>query len=575
MSAKVLEPKIFYGKEGEDSPRWMKRYECFRKACKWTDSEAVDYLDLFLEGRSLNWYKGFTILNKDWDTVKCKFLDVFTDEDEEITSWNELINFNTTGKDSIEIAGVLTHLFSKAKITSEPEKLKYLMKSLDPNKRRKILEAGADSFEKALETLSREEKYEKLIGEHDLVINSDKKVIKEMDTMNTLIKRFDDLSLNLINRDREIEKIIRGPIEKPRYRSYSNYKCFNCNQYGHRIDQCQVHKTDERHKKDSNLRGETVGNVPKEVNCVELELDETEIFASEKRPHIEDIDLTKKKTRVLDDVVEPNPLTKDRPIIQSRKPAMIKLSTTTVPYSISRDLANAKADLSYSQLLQVAPSIRSELIGLCRKQESKELNNVEFADTMGTNCRGLVKIFNDRHWAVLDTGAACSVISSSFMESLGLEINNISDQTIITADGSKHHTLGIVSDLPITIANYVFPCDTLVLDLKKSLMILGTDWFTKYNAVLDLKAKELVLERPEVDLVMKLYTSKPNRRVRDEFEVFGIGIIDEEMVKEEKTPMKVRNSLNKIDALFVSELSQLTQTDTTEHSIDTGDSQPY
>ncbi|OMJ12489.1 hypothetical protein AYI70_g9082 [Smittium culicis] len=310
------------------------------------------------------------------------------------------------GKDSIEIVGFLTHLFSKAKITSEPEKLKYPIKSLDPNKRRKILEARADSFEKGFETLSREEKYERLIGDHELEINADKRVIKEIDTMNTLIRRFDDLSLNLISRDREIEKMIRGPIEKPQYRSYSNYKCFNCNQYGNRINQFQAQKTDKILKKDPNLRGETVSNAPKEVNCVELELDETEIFASEKRPHTEDINLTKKKTRVLD---------------------------------------------------EVAPS---------------------------------------------------------------------------------------------------------------------TDWFTKYNAVLDLKAKELVLEMPGVDVVMKLYTSKPNRRVRDEFEVFCIGIMGEEVVKEENTPTEVINSLNKFEDLFASEFSQLTQTDATENSIDTGDSQP-
>ncbi|OMJ23667.1 hypothetical protein AYI70_g2112 [Smittium culicis] len=161
MSAKVLEPKIFYGKEGEDSSRWMKRYECFREACKWSDSEATDYLDLFLEGRSLNWYKGFTINNKDWETVKLNFLEVFADKDEEITAWNELIKFDSTGKDSIEISGLLTHLFSKAKISNDHEKLKYLMKSLEPSKRRKVLEAGAETFKSALETLTRKEKFEK------------------------------------------------------------------------------------------------------------------------------------------------------------------------------------------------------------------------------------------------------------------------------------------------------------------------------------------------------------------------------------------------------------------------------
>ncbi|OMJ23666.1 hypothetical protein AYI70_g2111 [Smittium culicis] len=134
---------------------------------------------------------------------------------------------------------------------------------------------------------------------------------------------------------------------------------------------------------------------------------------------------------------------------------------------------------------------------------------------MNTNCRGLIKLFKERYWTVLDTGAACSVISSALMNEIDLEIDDKDTQTVVTADGSRHNTIGSISNLPIKIANYAFPCDTLVLELSKPLIILGTDWFSRYNAVIDLKSKELVLEKPKVDVVMKLYTSKPNKRVYD------------------------------------------------------------
>ncbi|OMJ11363.1 hypothetical protein AYI70_g9772, partial [Smittium culicis] len=402
-----------YGKEGEDSSRWMKRYECFRKACKWSDSEATDYLDLFLEGRSLNWYKGFTINNKDWETVKLNFLEVFADKDEEITAWNELIKFDSTGKDSIEISGLLTHLFSKAKISNDHEKLKYLMKSLEPSKRRK---------------------------------------------------------------DKDL----------------------------------------------------------KEINCVDLNYAENELFVSEKRQNNEIYPEAKKKSRGFDDVSEIGKVRyKDHPKIQSRKPAVIKLSSNFVPYSIGNDLANTKVDLPYSQLLQVAPSVKNELLGLCKMQDTKELNHVDYNQSMNTNCRGLIKLFNERYWAVLDTGAACSVISSGLMNEIGLEIDDKDTQTVVTADGSR------------------------------------------YNAVIDLKFKELVLEKPEVDVVMKLYTSKPNKRFYDEFEVFGIGLQQTDEIITEKAPEKeIEDTITKFQDIFATDITKLTQTNVKEHSIDTGYSQP-
>ncbi|OMJ07734.1 hypothetical protein AYI69_g11340 [Smittium culicis] len=456
MSAKVLEPKIFFGKEGEDSSRWMKRYECFRKACKWSDTEATDYLDLFLEGRSLNWYKGFIINNSDWEVVKAKFLEVFTEKDEEATSWNELIKFNSAGKDSIEISGLLTHLFSKAKIVSESEKLKYLMKSLDSAKRRKILESGAESFESALDILTKEEKYDKLIGDHENEDSSTKKLIKDLDNMDTLIKRFDSLSLNLLNRERELDKYLHRPVERPNYRTSQNFKCFNCNQYGHRMEQCRYLKTLEGNVKNSEMDKPIEGNRTKEIHCFDVQCEGTEIFAAEKRPITEDSASINKKVRVFDNEIDKDIKTKKHPVIQSRKPAVIKLSSNSEPYSIGLDLANSKADLSYSQLLQVAPSVRSELIGLCKRQDTKEINQVDFDDSMSTNCRGLVKLFGERYWVILDTGAACSVMTSAFMNDIGLEIEQKSDQTIITADGTKHRTMGSVSSLPITIANFSF-----------------------------------------------------------------------------------------------------------------------
>ncbi|OMJ24835.1 Pol polyprotein [Smittium culicis] len=561
MSAKTLEPKVFVGKEGDDPNRWIKRYECFRKTNKWSDDEAVDYLDLFLEGRALNWYKGYIISNKDWPKLKEKFCETFVDQDEETTAWNQLIGFSSEGKDIIEINGVLAQLYAKAKIVTDAEKIKYLMKSLSPEKKRKLLENSIETFEDALEVLAKE-KYEKIINSKNDPMVEVKNSIKEVDVMKKLIDRFDGLSLNLLNREKELASLIKSTQEKLQNKSYSNYKCFNCDKYGHSAEYCKNPPRSRQFKDSNYLKNNSEKEVNKDLNCLELDLYENEVFIAEKR----NINDTSAKPNKRNRIVDPEPTRiemaeyADKPIIQSRKPATIKLSQNTIPYSIGKDLANSKADLSYSQLLQVAPSVRNELIGLCKKQDTKELSNVETEESNNTNCRGIVKIFDDRHWAVLDTGAACSVMSTALMKEIGLEVDSESYQTVITADGTRHSTLGVVSQVPIEIANYDFPCDVLIMDLKKPILILGTEWFSKYNAILDLKSKELILEKPDVDVVLKLYTNKPKRIVRDEYEVFGIGV-SKETSNKVSIPNVFSDLIKEYSSLFASDLSELTQTE--------------
>ncbi|OMJ19736.1 hypothetical protein AYI70_g4543 [Smittium culicis] len=132
-----------------------------------------------------------------------------------------------------------------------------------------------------------------------------------------------------------------------------------------------------------------------------------------------------KRLRVVDSepILKAPELVKKRPRVQERKPIEIKLSEDTVPYSISENLADTKAELSISQLLKVAPSVRRELLSRYKRVETKELGRLEFEERANTNCRGLVTIFGKRHWAILDTGAAFSVMSESMMIEMGLEVD--------------------------------------------------------------------------------------------------------------------------------------------------------
>ncbi|OMJ20303.1 hypothetical protein AYI69_g6268 [Smittium culicis] len=344
------------------------------------------------------------------------------------------------------------------------------------------------------------------------------------------------------------------------------------------IDSAQYCKNPPRSRqfKDSNyLNNNSEKEVNKDLNCLEIDLDENEVFMAEKR----NINNISAKSNKMNRIVEPKHTRiemaeySDKLIIQSRKPATKKISQNIIPYSIGKDLANSKADLPYSQLLQVAPSVKSELIGLCKKQDTKELSNVETEDFNNTNCRGIIKIFDGRHWAVLNSEAACSVIFTALMKEIGLEVDFESYQFFKTADGSRHYTLRVVSQVPIEIANYKFPCDVLIMDLKKPILILVTEWFSKYNAILDLKSKEFILENPVLEVVLKLYTINPKIILRDEYEVFGVGV-SKEAINKLSIPNTFNDLLIKFSSFFASDLSELTQKEATEHTIDTGTALP-
>ncbi|OLY82064.1 hypothetical protein AYI68_g3821 [Smittium mucronatum] len=64
-----------------------------------------------------------------------------------------------------------------------------------------------------------------------------------------------------------------------------------------------------------------------------------------------------------------------------------------------------------------------------------------------------------------------------------LEAGVVDDQDIVTVYGTRHKSLGTITKLPIRIADHSFPADMLVLKLSKTVIILETDWFNKFNAV--------------------------------------------------------------------------------------------
>ncbi|OMJ19451.1 hypothetical protein AYI69_g6616 [Smittium culicis] len=78
---------------------------------------------------------------------------------------------------------------------------------------------------------------------------------------------------------------------------------------------------------------------------------------------------------------------------------------------------------------------------LCRRVSTKNVNNVDLSEPNNTNCQGSVTILNKKYWAMLDTGAACSVMSDKLVDELGMDVDHDSEQVTLIAIGARHNNL--------------------------------------------------------------------------------------------------------------------------------------
>jgi len=93
----------------------------------------------------------------------------------------------------------------------------------------------------------------------------------------------------------------------------------------------------------------------------------------------------------------------------------------------------------------------------------------------------------DGQWIqlILDSGSSGSVITKSFMEKINRKIDRQSSINMVGIHGDKKKALGEISNLPITIQDNLLPIDVVVSEATGYDVLVGNDWFIKYQAILD------------------------------------------------------------------------------------------
>ncbi|OLY79990.1 hypothetical protein AYI68_g5923 [Smittium mucronatum] len=197
-------------------------------------------------------------------------------------------------------------------------------------------------------------------------------------------------------------------------------------------------------------------------------------------------------------------------------------------------LEEINENISISQLLKASPEIFTELNRLLKKTEiKKEVGLVENDTT--TNFKAIVSIFKKNYATIIDTEAACSVATTSWILETESVPDEESSQKIVTADEKKHKTLGIVSRVTIFIAGYHFDVNLLVMENARKTIILDMDWLKDYETTIEIKNQELILPLEDYDAVLSLSASAVKdtaKKLDEEFlgidkESYSVEAIDE------------------------------------------------
>ena len=96
--------------------------------------------------------------------------------------------------------------------------------------------------------------------------------------------------------------------------------------------------------------------------------------------------------------------------------------------------------------------------------------------------------------AVVDSGAATSLMTSTLAENLGFIPDQPSRMVIVTANGTRVKALGVISKLPINISHKLIRSPVQVITSNDNVLILGNDWLERVQSIINYNDKTLTIK---------------------------------------------------------------------------------
>ncbi|KAG9286504.1 hypothetical protein G9A89_014670 [Geosiphon pyriformis] len=96
---------------------------------------------------------------------------------------------------------------------------------------------------------------------------------------------------------------------------------------------------------------------------------------------------------------------------------------------------------------------------------------------------------------ILDSGSADSIITKQFMDQLSHQINQAASTRIVTTDGTIKTLISEIDNLPFEINSIITLIKVLVMKATQYQALVGNDWLSKTNAMLDWTTQKLQISQ--------------------------------------------------------------------------------
>jgi hypothetical protein len=112
---------------------------------------------------------------------------------------------------------------------------------------------------------------------------------------------------------------------------------------------------------------------------------------------------------------------------------------------------------------------------------------------------GIFSVLNYPAIVLFDSGASHSFISAKFSAKCQLPFHHTDEGITISTPGGRVATYQINRQVPIKLGSLVIRTTLLILGLDSVDIILGTDWLSRHQAVLDIAARAIEIHSPAYD----------------------------------------------------------------------------
>jgi predicted aspartyl protease len=176
-------------------------------------------------------------------------------------------------------------------------------------------------------------------------------------------------------------------------------------------------------------------------------------------------------------------------VLWDRATAVVRLGTMLIGVPGSRQIR-----LQYQAQIKTSTAIQNKTPARQNKTRAR-VNHVAVEEAQAAPdiiiCMILV---NDNNAFVLfDSGASHSFVAASFVQKYNLPLSMLKNQMIVSTPGGDMHARHVCSKVSILIRRVEFLANLIVLESKEIDVILGLDWLSKHNGLIDCAKKAVRL----------------------------------------------------------------------------------